>query len=196
MKPASDDQKDELLPDRHPAVLDGLGLNVGARQGVADRADARAQSRQRTKHFPEDDAPVRARLLDEAGRRERRRDVGDATDDRRFPELRRQLGGAIHAVLQRQNRCVGADHRRDARQRRRVVVRLDRDNHHVDRTDPARIFFGAGPHREVTEHRAADLEAALPHRRQMRAARDERDVMTGAGELRAVIAADGTRTED
>ena len=171
-------------------------MNVRAGQRVADRADARAQSRQRTKHFTEDDAAMRARLLDEARRGKCRRDVGDATHDRRFPEVRRELVGAVDAVLQRQNRGVGAHHGRDARQRRRVVVRLDRDDDHVDWPDAARILLGPGPHGEVAEHRAADLEAALPNRCQMRAARDERDVMTGARELRAVVAADGTRAED
>ena len=38
-------------------------------------------------------------------------------------------------------------------------------------------------------------EAALADRGQVRAARDERDVMPRPGELRAVVAADGTRSE-
>ena len=78
------------------------------------------------------------------GRRERRRDVGDAADDRRFAEARRQLAGAVDAVLQRQDRRPRPDHRRDERQRRRVVVGLDGDDHDIDRADARRVVFGRG----------------------------------------------------
>ena len=46
VKPASDDEEDELLPDRHAAVADGFRLDVGAGQRLVDRAHAVGHPRQ------------------------------------------------------------------------------------------------------------------------------------------------------
>ncbi len=84
------------------------------------------------------------------------------------------------------------EHRRQQRQRRLVVVRFDRDDHELDRSDLRRVLLGAAVRDEVAEFAAPDLQAVLADRRQVGAARDERDVMAGTRELRAVIAAHGS----
>ena len=114
---------------------------------VAYRLDPIGHARQRAEHLAEDDAAMGAGLLDDAWRRERRRDVGHAAEHRRFAEARRQLACAVDAVLQRQDRRLRPDHRRDERQRRGIVVGLDGDDDDVDRADARRVLFGTGASR-------------------------------------------------
>ena len=77
-------EKDELLPDRHAAVLDRFSLNVGRNKRLLDGAHARRQARQRAEDFTKDDAAMSAGLFDDAWRGERRCDVSGATEDRRL----------------------------------------------------------------------------------------------------------------
>ena len=68
---------------------------------------ARRQPREPAEHFTEHDPPMRPRLLDHAGRAERRRDVRRSADDRLLTNARGQIGHAVHAVLQRQDGVSG-----------------------------------------------------------------------------------------
>ena len=104
--------------------------------------DAIGQPRQLAEHFAKDDAPVRAGLLDDAGRGKRRRDVGHAAEHRRLADRAASSPCAVDAVLQRQDRRVRPEHRRDERQRGGVVVRLDGDDDDIDRADARRVVFG------------------------------------------------------
>ena len=151
VKAASGNEQDELLPDRDPAVVDGLDFDVPARQRVTDGADTVGQPWRITEHFAHDDAAVGSGLFDHAGFDDGGRDVSRAADDRPFSIAGGQLGDAVHAVLQREDRRVGPEHRRDQRQRRLVVVRFHRDQHDVDATDPGWILLGGSPHCEVAE---------------------------------------------
>jgi hypothetical protein len=137
-----------------------------------------------------------ASLNNHTRRFERRRNVGRAAEGPVFTGDRGHFADAVHAVLQSQNRGLGADERLQEGQRRRVVVRLDGDDREIDRPDRARVLFGARPGDEITEHRALDLHARLAEGRQVRAARDEGDVVALARQPRAVVAADGARPQD
>ena len=146
-------EKDELLPDRHPAVVHRLHLDVGAGHGIPDRAHAIRQARQIAEDLADHDAPVGAGLLDDAGRHNRRRHVGRAADHRRLAVARRELGDGVDAVLQRQDRRRRAEHGRHHRQRRVVVVGLDRDDDDVHGPHPRRILLGRRPDHEIAEGR-------------------------------------------
>ena len=132
---------------------------------------------------------MRAVLLDHAGRSDRCRDVGRPADHGRFAVQRRDIRDAVHAVLQRQNRRRRTEHRSDHRERRLVVVGLDRNDHQIHRADLRRIVFRGRLDDEVAERRAAHLESTLADRGQVRAARDERHVVPGARQPRTVVPA-------
>ena len=138
VKAASGHEQDELLPDRHAAVVDGLDLDVGRsptrRRCARTRSDSRGRSPNTSPKTMRRWVPVCSIT---PGSTMRGRDVGRAADDRPLAVARRQLGDAVHAVLQRQDRRIAARASAHQRQRRRVVVRLHRDQHDVDAADRA-----------------------------------------------------------
>jgi len=146
------------------------------------------QPRQIAEDLAEDNSPVRARLLDDAGRDHGRRNVRRPAKHGTLADDRRQLLRALDAVLDAQHCRVIGEHRRDQRKRGAVVVRLHRDDHDIDRADTRRVFLCARPNDEVTERRAADLETACANRGQMRAARDQRDIVTSVRQSCTVVA--------
>ena len=91
---------------------------------------------------------MRAGLHDEARRSERGRDVGRPSERSLFARDRRDLDRAVDAVLNGQHGRVTAEHRRQERQRRRVVVGLDRHDDRVHRADARRILLGRRPTRK------------------------------------------------
>ena len=129
-------------------------------------------------------------LFDHAGFDDGGRDVRRAADDWPFSIAGGQIGDAVHAVLQREDRRIGPEHRRDQRQRRLVVVRFYRDHHDVDATDPGWILFGSSPHCEVAERAASYCQATLADGAQVGSTCDEGDIVTGAGQSCSVVAAD------
>ena len=160
----------------------GVRLDVGAGKRLVDRA---ARGRSTRGSCPNTSPKTMRRCVPVCTMRpgdfERGRDVGRAAERARLAGDRGDLARAVDAVLQRQDDRVVAEHRRQQRQRRRVVVGLDRDEHEIDRTDLRRVLLGAAARDEVAERGALDLEAPLADGRQVRAARDEGDVVSGAG---------------
>ena len=195
-EPRQRDKKDELLPDRDTAVTGRLRLDVGARERLLDLGDARTDLRQLPEDFAEHDTAVRTGLLDHAGPPECGRDIGGPAKHRLFTHHGSDFGGAVDAVLNREDRCGGTEQRRDHRQGRGVVISLDGHDHDVDRPDLRRVLFRACVNGEVAEVPALDLKPVLTDGREMSAARDERDVVSRPRELRAVVAADRAGAED
>src|SRR5688572_27112302 len=124
-------------------------------------------------------------LLDYAWLRKRRRDVCRASDDGSLTDDGGKIGDAVDAVLQRQHRRPRPEHRYDERQRRRVVVGLDRDDDHVNRANLVGILFRARLDDEVAEHWTADLEPATAYGLEVGTARDEGHVVSGTRQPRA-----------
>ena len=93
----------ELLPQRNAPVGGRFGLDVGRGQGLVQPGDARRDGAGAVEHFAKRDAPVGARLLDHAWRRERRRDVRRAAHDGALPDDGGNGVRTVHAVLQREN---------------------------------------------------------------------------------------------
>ena len=105
VKPASDDEKDELLPDRHAAILDRFGLDVGrqqARRWIArTRAACAAATPKTSPNTMRRCVPVCSMTPGDA---QRGRDVGGAAEDRRLADRdASDLLRAVDAVLQRKN---------------------------------------------------------------------------------------------
>jgi len=190
------DEEDELLPDRRPAVVNRFRLDVGTSQRIMNVSDPARQSRQFTKYLSENDAPVNARLLDDTGRSQCGCNVGRAADHGPLTYDRSNILKAIDAVLNRDDGGLGTEHRRNERQCGRIVIRLHREDDDIDGTDECRVLFGRRVHAKVAERWTSDQESAFTDRGEMRPSGDEGDVMTGAGEFRTVVAADGTGSQN
>ena len=197
VKPASDTRKmnfSQIGMRPSPTASAWMSAPTSA---CSSRAHAIGHPRQRAEDLAEDDAPMRAGLLDHARRGERRRDVGRAAEHRLLADrTAASVANAVDAVLQGQHRRPRAEHRRDRRQRRAAVVGLHRDDDDVDRADPAGVFFRGRVNGEVAERGTPDLQAPRADRLEVRAPGDERDVMTGTREPRTVVSADRTRPEN
>jgi len=152
---------------------------------------ARRQSWEPAEHFTEHNPPVRPGLLDHARCAQCRRDIRRAADDRHLADARGQIGHAVHAVLERQDRRLRSHERRDQRQRVRIVVGFHRNDHRIDRSDFRRVLFCPRVYGEALQRRASDLQAVLADRRQVGPARDEGHVVPRTRQLRAVVPADG-----
>ena len=98
---------------------------------------------------------------------------------------------AVDAVLERDDDAATLDERRDLRRAALDVPQLDAEHHDVDRRERRRIV--ASPSTLRKRHvasRALDAQSVLAHRGEMRAARDERDIVARLREPRAEVAAD------
>jgi len=189
-------EKDELLPDRRPAVLNTLRLNVRGAESVVDGANTSGESRQLAKDFSKYDSTMGAGLLDHPGCGQCGGYVGRATYHGAFPDNSRDLLCAVNAILECQHGRLRTKHRRDLRQRRRIVVGLHGEEDDVYWSYPRRVFFHRRPDREVAEHRAANGEAVLAHGREMCASRNKGHVMTGTSEPGSVITADSAGSKN
>ena len=138
---------------------------------------------------------VRARLLDQARRRNGGGDVGCAAEHVCAADDGGDVARALDAILQRQDDGAGRGERREHRERRAVVVGLDGEEHQVLRAHVRRRVGCAGVDRELATRRA-DGQPTLTNGRQVRAAREERDLVSGARQQGAVIAADGSGSDD
>ena len=99
------------------------------------------------------------------------------------------------AVLQRHERRVAAGDRLELRKQRLPLVRLERANDDVERSERSQIFAGVDACREPTEI-ALDLEAAVGNGAQVLAARDDRNLHARARECAGEKAADRAGTHD
>ena len=97
-----------------------------------------------------------------------------------------------HAVLGADNGGVLADKRLDLRREPRQAVGLHAENDHIERPGILKAADDFRTHFEIAL-RAEDAQPAFLHRAQMRAPREERDVLTGTGHAGADVPADGTR---
>ena len=138
---------------------------------------------------------MRARLDDDPRRLQRRPDIRCAAERPRLAGDCSHVSNAVDAVLNREDGCTRTEEGFHQRHRRGIVVGLHRHEHDVDRADERRVFLGAGLCHEIAQW-TADLQSAIPDGGQMRAARDERNVMSGATETCPVIAADRARSEN
>ena len=77
------------------ASATGSDSMSAAREHVVHARHAWRDGRPIAEHFAEDDAAMRAVLLDEARRRDRRRDVGRAADDARLRRPRRSTSSTL-----------------------------------------------------------------------------------------------------
>ena len=145
--------------------------------------------------FAEGEPLHRAGLADHARPRDRDAHVGRAAEQRLAPDDRRQHVVLLHAVLQRDDAGVGAEHGQDRARGGLGVAQLHGKDHHVDLADGrgivGRLHLGQ-LHRLV----AFDRETVLPHRLEVGAARHEGHVRAAGLQLRAVVAADAARTHD
>jgi len=138
---------------------------------------------------------MRAGLLDDSGRRQRRGNVGRAGNHRRLSGDTSDLPGTIDAVLNRQHDGIRTEQGCDQGQCRGIVIGLDGDDNDVHRSNPACVFFRSSGDIEVAEGGAANGESAVANRREVRAARDERHIVTRLCEASPVVATDCSRSE-
>ena len=161
-----------------------------------DRLHPRAQPGELAEDLAKHDAAVISRLDDDTGRLERGGDIGAPGEGPRLAGGGGHLARAIDAVLYRQDRGALAHQRRQQRQGRGVVVGLHRDEDDVDGTDARRVLIGSGADGEAAQPVASDLQTPRADGLQMRATRNEGNVVAGARQLGSVIAADRARTEN
>ena len=177
-----------FLPERAANGLGELDRDLGARERVTQPlgplADASVQ-------LAEDDA-ARGVVPDHAGRLDRREHLRDSAHRPPGAEPGIDLVLVVHAVLEREHGRVGAQDRPETRGGVVRVERFDAEEHGVRPVDALEPLDGPGPYDRVALARRPDGEAGPLDRVQVRAARDEGDLLAGALELRAEVPADPT----
>ncbi len=168
-----------LDPGRAACIDEGAGA-IG--QDMAECADAKPRHR--------------ADMRDDARCANRGRDVCDAAEHVPGAQHAREHLMTVDSVLERNHDAAPRDQRRDLRGRLLDVPQLDAEHHDIDRRERRRIVGGDDPRQHDVAARAFDAQAVRPHRGQMRAARDEGDLVAPRGELRAEIAADPAGADD
>ena len=181
-----------LVPDVAPDVLADPVIDAGRSQG-GGQAPTRFDF---SVKLAEDEARHGAGVADHARLGDHGGDVRDTADDLLSPEHAGEHARAVDPVLQRDHprtrpeqgleRCGGG----------LGVVELDREDHQIDRADRGRVAARLRrPDQDVAE-RAAQRQPVLPERREMRAPREEGDVLPGSSEAAADVAADPARSHD
>ena len=112
------------------------------------------------------------------------------------PHGARQHADGVHAVLESDDDGLGADERRQQRERALGVVQLHREEDDVDGTDRRGIVGGVDAREVGVALRALNPEAARAQRLEVRAAREKRDVGAGGSQTSAEIAADAAAADD
>ncbi len=171
---------------REPVADAGLGEDRG--QVAATRAFVAG-------HLAEEDRAL-GDVADDAGPGELGADLGHGAHERRQIQDGSEEALVLDAVLQRQHRRVLADDRRDQPRRRFRVVGLDRHEYETDRVEVGDRVDGRDARQMKVTVDALDGDAGSSERGEIRAAREEDDVVTGAGEVGAEEAADPARTRD
>ena len=186
-------QHREFVPERHQHIRAQHAFELGRRTQLGEALAARAD---RAVKLTEGHALIGAGLADDSGRHDRACHKSGAAHHRLAAEHRDQPLMGIDAVLQGNDRSFGANDRADRRAGALDIPQLDAKQHDIDGADVRGIVGGL---RRRDMHLAAiafDLEAALPHRRQMRATRDKGDIGTRLGERGAVDRADAAGPDD
>src|SRR5262249_305095 len=127
----------------------------------------------------EDHAHGGADLVDHAGLDDGSRELRDTAHYSLTAEDRDQPVGGVDAVLQRDDRSVGADQRLDMRARALAVPQLYREQPEIDLADVGGIVGRLRWLQMGLAAAALDLEAGALHGGEMRAARDEGDIRAG-----------------
>ena len=180
--------------------------DTGSRRAISASAIARAAIRPRAVGLAEADA-IAFGVPNDAGLDDLGREIGQRSDDAARLDGRRDDAAGIDAfepqpvelaadaleipprdaVLRADDDGVGTEQRRKLRRERRQAVRLDAEDDDVRVADRAQIAGDRRAHLEIAVG-ADDPQAALLHRAQVRAAREQHDVGAGAGEPRADVA--------
>ena len=152
-------------------------------------SDARRDDAGTVEDLAKRDAPIRARLVDHAWRRQRRRDIRSAANDGCPPDDGGNGVRTVDPVLERQDDRRLTDQRAEQRQRRVVVVSLHREKYEVHVADDDGVLPGSRADLPVAQ-RAPHPHPLRPDRVQVHAPRDEHHVMAGSRQQRSVVAAD------
>lgn len=102
----------------------------------------------------------------------------------------------VDTVLEGHDRRVASDERRQQPCGFLSVIGLDREEHEIDRTDLLRPVGRADVQHKWFCDRRLDPQAALAHRGQVRPAREKRDLLPAALQLRPVVSACASRPDD
>ena len=183
------DKKDELLPDHAHDIVGQLGIDArplaGGEKGLGRGALRGSQCAElQPRH--------RADVLDHAGRRDARGDVGGASHDAFFRKYFFQTLHRVDPVLEWDHDGVGCDDRAQALGRAFGVPKLYREQHHVHRGRLRRVLEHLHPQLRGAE-RALEREPALLQRGEMPAAGEERYVVAGLLQPCAEVAAHAAR---
>ena len=132
-------------------------------------------------------------MADHAGLLNQRADIRNAAEHPVRPEDPAQNLHVPDAVQQGDDEGIGTEGGPDRLGGGLAIVGLDREQHAVRSAERGRVVARPhGPELHVIKL-AADREAALAHRLEMPAARDEADLVPGRGEARAEVPADAPR---
>ncbi len=102
----------------------------------------------------------------------------------------------VDAVLQRDDRGVGADQRLDFFARAFDIPKLDAKQHDIDSADLGGIAGGLRRHQMGVAAWALDFQSLALHGRKVRAARDKGDIGACLGQRRAESATDPAGADD
>ena len=130
------------------------------------------------------------------GRGELDADAGEADEQRRQAEPAGEDSLVLDAVLEREHDDLRTNHRSERTSRRRGVVRLDAHQHQIGHGRLGGIAHGADAAEPERLARELDGETVTPERLQVRAPRNQGDVVPAPGEPGAEVATDGAGAED
>ena len=157
-------------------------MHVGAEHAIdtrpprTDRAAARRARLVTPSSSPKVDLEIGAGLAHDAGRDDRAGDEGRAAHHRLAPENRDQPFVRIDAVLHRHDRGIRPDNRPKLRAGGLDIPQFDAEQHVIDRPDARDIVGRPGRADQRLAAVALDAQPVRPHRREVRAARDKRDL--------------------
>ena len=117
-------------------------------------------------------------------------DLRDAAHDGLASQDRDQPLGGVDAVLQRDDRGLGADHRLDGLARALDIPQLDAKQHDIDGADAPGIVGCLGRHEMSVAAAALDFQPLALHGGKMRAACDECDIRASRRQCRTESSSD------
>src|SRR5216684_4215707 len=183
--------EEELLPQHAIDVGRDLVRNAALLECAGDPLDPLGQG---PAELAEDDVAFAAGAKDQPGAGELERDVDHADEHRPGANDGADRLDVLDTVLEGDHRRVPG-HQRDQRLSRGLrVVRLHAEDDEIDGSHGLRVGDRRDAHHGLAL-RGSHREAASLHGLQVRATRDERDVVPRFREKRAVISADPARSE-
>ena len=192
-EPGPGAHREELLPQ--------LGADVGARLGLRPRLLKRSAQRldprrEAATELADLDVGAGIEVTDDARRLDQTEDLGQAAQHVLGADDRGERVGCLDAVEERHDQGVGLEHRLHGARRVRHLPGLHGDDDDVDRSDRFGIAGRGDLLQMQVAERAEYLEAVLTHRLELRAARDERDLVASLGQARTVIPAEPACADD